>query len=154
MRRLLLAGVVACVLLAGCGGGDDPPTRAETDIRSEADDPGVGSAVTAASDRLVKSHLRNAFVAEQVHFTDHQVYTDSLVDLRAIEPALTYAMGSQPTVAGTVFIRVVGDALYVSGKSDTGTCFYIRGSAADARPTYASDAACGPADAQDYGPSW
>lgn len=153
MRRLLQGGVAAVVLLAACGGGDDPSPDVGTET-TEAVDPGAGGAVTAASDRRVQSNLRNVFVAEQVHYTDHQVYTESLADLRAIEPALTYAMGAQPTTAGTVYIRLVGDALYLSGKSGTGTCFYLRGSAAGGRPTYASDAACGAADAQHYGPSW
>jgi hypothetical protein len=105
-----------------------------------------------AQDRLMQSRLRNAFAAETVHSTDQQVFTEDLAALQAIEPALTYAVGSQPAVTGTVYIRVIGPTLYVSGKSASGLCFYLRDQG-DGPVAYAAGA-CGPAEAQRYGESW
>jgi hypothetical protein len=107
----------------------------------------------AAHDRLAQSELRNAFAAEKVVYTDLQRYTASLDELRAIEPALTYANGSQPALARTIYVQVDGRVLYLSARSGGGRCFYIRDDGA-ADVGFASDVTCGPAERQQYSDSW
>jgi hypothetical protein len=106
-----------------------------------------------AHDRLAQSELRNAFAAEKVYFTDEQRYTDALDELRAIEPNLQYADGTHPERVRTIYVNVNGDALYLSARSATGLCFYLRDAGA-ADVGFASDVTCSPAEGQQYAASW
>ena len=111
-----------------------------------------------AQDRAVQSNVRNAFVAEKTFYTDNSVYTETPGDLTAIEPALNYVTGLTPAfAASTVYVKVsLAGVLYVSAKSASGKCFYLKDDAATAT-TYASDAACAAADAPPaggYGAAW
>jgi type IV pilus assembly protein PilA len=110
-----------------------------------------------AQDRAVQTNIRNAFVAEKTFYTDNSVYTETPADLTAIEPALTYVTNLTPALASnTVYVKVVGTTIYVSAKSATGTCFYLKDDASSAT-SYAKDAACAAANgppAGGYVSSW
>ena len=99
-----------------------------------------------AQDRAVQSNIRNAFVAEKTFYTDNSLYTETPADLTAIEPALNYVTGLTPAFATSrVYVSLSGTTVYVSAKSASGKCFYLKDDAATAT-TYASDAACAAAD--------
>jgi hypothetical protein len=109
-----------------------------------------------AQDRLAQSEIRNAFAAEKVVYTDLVKYTEDLDLLREIEPALMYAVGSQPAETRTVYVRVARGFLYVSARSEGGRCYYLRDSttAGTGPIAFASDVTCGPAEGQQYSASW
>jgi type IV pilus assembly protein PilA len=110
---------------------------------------------TRAQDRAAQSDIRNAFIAEKTYFTDGSVYTENTAAIQAIEPALTYATGDTPLVAGTVYLHhhpVTGE-VYVSARSRSGTCFYLRDFPMTGT-TYATSSGCGVADTQTYSGSW
>ncbi|HEY7668359.1 MAG TPA: type II secretion system protein [Actinomycetota bacterium] len=110
---------------------------------------------TRAQDRAAQADIRNAFVAERTFFTDGSVYTDSTAAIQAIEPALTYATGDTPSVVGTVYLHhhPVTTEVYVSAKSRSGTCFYLRDFPMTGT-TFARSSGCGVADTQTYSGSW
>lgn len=90
-------------------------------------------------------------MAEKTFYTDNSLYTETPADLTAIEPALNYVTGLTPAFAtSTVYVKVSGSTIYVSAKSASGKCFYLKDDAATAT-TYASDAACPAADAPPAG---
>ncbi|MGH2539534.1 MAG: type II secretion system protein [Actinomycetota bacterium] len=108
-----------------------------------------------AQDRGVQTDVRNAFLAERTFYTDGAVYTESILILDAIEPALDYVAGDTPAATGSVYMHVHAgpNELFVSGRSVSGTCFYLReidGGGAE----FASSAGCGVADTQTYTPAW
>jgi hypothetical protein len=106
-------------------------------------------------DRLAKSELRNALAAEKVYFVDNETFTESPAELTSIEPALTYAAGSQPAEERVIYLRVTGGKLYLSARSGGGRCFYLRdGTAPGEALAYASDVTCARAEDQQYGASW
>jgi type IV pilus assembly protein PilA len=107
-----------------------------------------------AQDRAVQSNIRNAFVAEKTFYTDNSLYTETPADLTAIEPALNYVTGLTPAFAtSTVYVSLASSTIYVSGKSASGKCFYLKDDAATAT-SYASDATCAAANTQTYGAAW
>jgi type IV pilus assembly protein PilA len=110
---------------------------------------------TRAQDRAAQSDIRNAFVAEKTFFTDGYAYTENTAAIMAIEPTLAYATGDTPLVVGTVYLHhhPITTEVYVSAKSRSGTCFYLRDFPMTGT-TYASSAGCGVADTQTYSGSW
>ena len=110
-----------------------------------------------AAERRVQANIRNAFVAEKAYYTDTQTYTDDPADMTAIEPALTYVAGDTPIVIGTVYLYWLPgpDEIYISSKSEFGTCFYLMEAAASgAQYATAADPSCGAADTQTYDDRW
>jgi type IV pilus assembly protein PilA len=108
-----------------------------------------------AQDRAVQTDVRNAFLAERTFYTDAATYTESDTLLEEIESALEYIAGDTPLAIGPVYVHVhpVGNELFVSGRSTSGTCFYLReidGQGAE----FASSSGCGVADGQTFGPVW
>ena len=108
-----------------------------------------------ASDRATQANIRNAFAAERAYYTDTLTYTTDPVQMTAIEAALTYLDGDTPLAVGVVYLHLhpVPNEMFASAMSHSGTCWYLReidGSGAQ----FASDSACGVADAQAYGPVW
>ncbi len=106
---------------------------------------------TRAYDRAVQSDVRNAFAAEKAYYSDTLTYTTDPAEMTAIEAAITYLAGDTPLVTGVAYLHVdpIPNEIYVSGLSQSGTCFYLREiDGAGAR--FASDAACGVADTQVY----
>jgi type IV pilus assembly protein PilA len=95
-----------------------------------------------AQDRAVQSNIRNAFTAEKTHYTDAQVYTETVADLAAIEPSLTFVQGNDPSAGTGNTIYVNGTTtVFLSAKSASGTCYYLKDDAATATQ-YTKSATC------------
>jgi type IV pilus assembly protein PilA len=110
---------------------------------------------TRASDVAVQSDVRNAFAAEKAYYTDNLTYTNDPATMTAIEAAITYVDGDTPLVTGVAYLHLhpIPNEIYVSGMSESGTCFYLREiNGGGAR--FAVDAACGVADIQVYTNTW
>src|SRR5207244_10587141 len=60
-----------------------------------------------AQDRAAQSNVRNAFTAEKTFFTDGQSYTQTVSDMTAIEPSLTYTQtaGSLAATGNLIFLH-------------------------------------------------
>jgi type IV pilus assembly protein PilA len=110
---------------------------------------------TQASDRAVHSDIRNAFAAEKAYYTDTLTYTTDPAQMTAIEAAISYVDGDTPLVTGVAYLHLhpIPNAIYVSGMSTSGTCFYLR-EIDGGGVRFATDTACGVADIQVYGNSW
>lgn len=110
---------------------------------------------TRAQDRAAQANVRIAFTAEKAFYTDTLTYTTSTVAMTAIEAALAYVPGDTPLTEDIVYLHVhpAPNELFVSTKSQSGTCFYLREiDGGGAR--FASSSGCGNTDAQTYGPIW
>lgn len=108
-----------------------------------------------AQDRAVQTDVRNAFLAERTFYTDGAAYTEDPLVLENLESALEYVTGDTPAAIGPVYVHVHPgpNELFVSGRSVSGTCFYLReidGQGAQ----FASSSGCGVADVQTFGSSW
>ena len=108
-----------------------------------------------AQDRGVQTDIRNTFLAERTHYTDGAVYTEDVTELEAIESALDYSVGDTPAAIGPVYVHVHAGSneLFLSARSSSGTCFYLReidGQGAE----FGSSATCGVADVQAFGTDW
>ena len=108
-----------------------------------------------ANDGAVKTDVRNTFLAERVFFADGESYTQDPAVLETIESALDYATGDTPLASGQIYVHVhlVTNELFVSGRSRSGTCFYLREIDGDGAE-YATSAGCGVADVQTYTSTW
>jgi type IV pilus assembly protein PilA len=110
-----------------------------------------------AMDRRTQANIRNALLAEKAYYTDSASYTDVATEMTAIEAALDYVAGDTPIVQAKVYLLSVpaNDQIYISSKSESGTCFYLTETAASgAQYATAADPACGAADTQTYGANW
>ena len=84
-----------------------------------------------AQDRAAQSNVRNAFTAEKTFYTDGQAYTQTVSDMTAIEPSLTYTNNdaSMAATGNIVYIKVYGTpatTLVVGAQSGSGKCFWVR----------------------------
>jgi type IV pilus assembly protein PilA len=108
-----------------------------------------------AQDRAVQTDIRNGFLAEKTFYTDGALYTEDTTELEQIESALEYIASDTPAAIGPVYVHVHPgpNELYVSGRSGSGTCYYLR--AVDGEGAeFAASASCGVADIQSFGPGW
>jgi type IV pilus assembly protein PilA len=108
-----------------------------------------------AWDRATQADVRNAFAAERAYYTDTLTYTTVPAEMTAIEAAIIYVDGDTPLVTHVAYLHhhVPTNELFVSAKSPSGRCWYLReidGGGAE----FASDPACGVADIQVYTRSW
>ncbi len=110
---------------------------------------------TKAYDRAVQSDIRNAFAAEKAYFTDTLTYTTDPAEMTAIEAAILYVDGDTPLITGVAYLHLhpIPNAIFVSGMSVSGTCFYLR-EIDGGGVRFATDTACGVADIQVFGSSW
>jgi type IV pilus assembly protein PilA len=110
---------------------------------------------TRAEDRATQSDVRNAYVAERAYYTDTLTYTTNAGQMSAIEPALIYLDGDTPLLVDRVYLHLHPgpNEIFVSAKSGSGTCFYLR-EIDGGGPRFASGTACNQADFQSYGSSW
>jgi type IV pilus assembly protein PilA len=108
-----------------------------------------------AQDRAVQTDIRNGFLAEKTFYTDGALYTEDTTELEQIESALEYIASDTPSAIGPVYVHVHPgpNELYVSGKSASGTCYYLRAIDGEGAE-FASSASCGVADIQSFGPGW
>lgn len=86
-----------------------------------------------AQDRAAQSNIRNVLTAEKTYYTDAQAYTASETDIEAIEPAIQIQATDAPTLTGNnVTVVLSGSTVYISAKSASGSCFYVKDDAASA----------------------
>ncbi len=82
-----------------------------------------------ANDRAAQSNVRNAHVAELVHYTDSQTFTADEVELRKIDGsfAWTTTAADMALSAKHVFVHVgPADTVILGTKSASGDCFWLR----------------------------
>ena len=110
---------------------------------------------TRAYDRAAQSDIRNAFAAEKAYYTDTLTYTTDPAEMTAIEAAIVYLDGDTPLATGVVYLHLdpIPNEIFVSGMSESGTCFYLR-EIDGGGVRFATDPACGVADIQAYAGSW
>jgi len=112
-----------------------------------------------AQDRAMQSDLRNALTAEKTYYTDSEVYSAVVVDMKAIEPSLDWEAAATPSAKGKVAVETQDTAniVCVEGQSKSGTFFiladvatgagagtyYNKGAAAVACPTSSAAAPTG-----------
>jgi hypothetical protein len=75
--------------------------------------------------------------------------------MTAIEAAIAYVDGDTPLVTGVAYLHLhpIPNEIFVSGMSESGTCFYLR-EIDGGGVRFATDPACGVADIQAFGSSW
>jgi type IV pilus assembly protein PilA len=108
-----------------------------------------------AQDRAAQSDVRIAFTAEKAFYTDTLTYTTVPAEMVAIEAALDYVAGDTPLAEGVVYLHVhpVPNQIFVSTKSESGTCFYLSETdGGGAR--FAASTGCASTDGQTYGSTW
>jgi type IV pilus assembly protein PilA len=86
-----------------------------------------------AQDRAAQSNVRNAFTAEKTFYTDGQAYTETVADMTAIEPSLTYTQnaGSLAASGNLIYLNVstvatTNDTVTIGALSGSGKCFWLR----------------------------
>ena len=102
-----------------------------------------------AQDRAAQSNVRNAFTAEKTFYTDGQAYTETVAQLTAIEPSLSYTQvaGSLAATGNIIYVNVstssiANDTVVVGAQSGSGKCFWLKDSAPSGT-TYSTSTACG-----------
>lgn len=110
---------------------------------------------TRAQDRAAQAYIKYAFNAERVYYSDGQTYSSQPADMYPIESSLTYVDSDTPLNQGIVYLHVHPgpNELYVSVKSASGTCFYVR-EVSGGGVRFARNAACGVADTQSFTTAW
>jgi len=113
--------------------------------------PTFAGARQRANDRAAQTLLRHALAAEKIIYTGALQYADDTSgEMTAIEPGFQYDDTMTPVTPGRVAIGLTGsDIVYLSGKSRSGTCFYLVDDAA-VGTGYAEDDLCAAADGQAY----
>lgn len=113
--------------------------------------PTFAGARERANDRAAQSLLRHALAAEKIIYTGSLRYVDdSSGEMTAVEPGFQYDATLTPATPGRVAIGLNGgDIVYLSAKSNSGTCFYLVDDAA-VGTGYAQNDSCGAADSQSY----
>jgi type IV pilus assembly protein PilA len=108
-----------------------------------------------AQDRAAMVDIRNAFTAERAFYTEGARYTEDPTELETIEPALDYQTGDTPAAIGPVYVHVhpIPNEVFLSGRSASGTCFYIR-EIDGGGVAFATSPGCGVADVQAFASSW
>lgn len=114
-----------------------------------------GPEADAGHDEETRNAVRTALLTEQLILAGDGAFSESLDDLRLLQPDGRYEVGPVPTRTATVSVQVDegGALVLLASRSRSGTCFYVA-AAADGTLGYATDPACRPADAQDYGEEW
>lgn len=117
--------------------------------------PVMAGARTRAHDRAAQAYIKYAFNAERVYYSDAQTYSSLPADMTTIESSLKYVDGDTPVTLGEVYLHVhpATNELFVSVKSPSGTCFYVR-EIDGGGVRFATSAACGVADTQTFTNSW
>jgi len=107
-----------------------------------------------SQDRAVQSDIRNVYSVEKIFYSDRANYTDDPLALAAEEPGFSYIAADTPVTIGEMYVHLEpGNIIYISAKSASGDCFYLRdtnGAGAD----YASSPSCGHWNLQTFGPAW
>ncbi len=117
--------------------------------------PVMVGARTRAQDRAAQAYIKYAFNAERVYYSDGQTYSSLPADMLSIESSLDYFDGDTPSTEGLVYLHVHPgpNELFLSVKSASGTCFYVR-EINGGGVRFAKNTACGVADTQTFTSSW
>lgn len=109
-----------------------------------------------AQDRKAQADIRIAFTAEQAYYSDTNLYTANSVAMTAIEPALTYVDSDTPAATGSVYLHYHAgtNEVFVSARSQSGSCFYLRDLNGGVIQYSSSGSPCGVADVQVYRNVW
>jgi type IV pilus assembly protein PilA len=80
-----------------------------------------------AQDRAAQSNLRNALTAEKTYYTDSEVYSNVVADVKAIEPSLDWEAAAAPSASGKVAVETqdTGNIVCVEAQSKSGTFFIL-----------------------------
>ena len=112
--------------------------------------PVMTAAWRKSKDRSVQADVQTALKAERTWYSDGEAFTADPAELGTVEGALDYEVGDTPAVEGPIYVHVdVDGVVYLSARSGTGTCWYLR-NAPRGRAGYANSPACGAAGAQTY----
>jgi type IV pilus assembly protein PilA len=108
--------------------------------------PAMNAAWRKSKDRAAQADVQTALKAEHTWFTDGEEFTDDPADLTSVEGALEYAPGVAPVTEGPIYVHVdtSDGAVYISKRSGTGTCWYVRNPPGGA-VGYANSQTCGTA---------
>lgn len=113
-----------------------------------------GPTVDAEQDSETMGSLRTALQIEQLVLAGDGVFSESIDDLRLLQPGGRFEVGLVPVRPATVNVKVADDGtLYLSARSRSGVCFYVLAEGGDV-VRYAIDPGCGPADTQQYAQEW
>ena len=112
--------------------------------------PVMSAAWRKSQDRAIQADVETALKAERTWFVDGEVFTDDPAELTTVEGALDYETGDAPADEGPIYLHVdVDGVVYLSARSGTGTCWYLRG-APDGPVGYGQSDLCGAAPGQTY----
>ena len=102
-----------------------------------------------AQDRAAQSNVRNAFTAEKTFYTDGQAYTQTVSDMTAIEPSLTYTTnaGSLAASGNVIYLHATttttnNDTVVLGALSGSGKCFWLKDNTATGTKYATSNAPC------------
>jgi len=106
-----------------------------------------------AQNRSAQAHARNGLVVERTYYSDQAKYTDTVVDLTATEPSLTYVTTAAALTTGSiVYVKKFSvanpdDTVVVGSRSAAGKCYWLRDSSATPPGTqYLSNSTCAAPD--------
>ena len=112
--------------------------------------PAMNAAWRKAKDRAVQADVQTALKAEHTWYTDGAEFTDDPAELTTVESALDYDVGDTPATEGSIYVHVdVAGTLYLSARSGTGTCWYVRNAPGEA-VGYANSPSCAAAGGLTY----
>jgi len=117
--------------------------------------PAFLGARSRAADRSAQAKLRNALVTEKVYYAGQQTFTEDPLTLAGLESSLQWVQADTPASVGPAFVHAPTlDQVYLSGMSQTGTCFYLRDAPDAGQTGFGASATCGPAPVQSYLTTW
>lgn len=110
--------------------------------------PTFRQAQSKAEDRSAQSIIRTSYLTSKFHYMDARAYTQDHLALMAQEPSLTLVASLTPAATvGTVFVNIfpttpsATSVLYLSSKSASGKCLYLRQNPTLGTVDYASQTA-------------
>jgi prepilin-type N-terminal cleavage/methylation domain-containing protein len=102
-----------------------------------------------AHNQSAKDLARNGLTAQKTFYSDRAGYTDDGTSLTTIEPSLSFVNAESAMTGGkTVYVKKYAvaapdDTVVVGARSATGTCYWLRDSAADPPGTqYLANGSC------------
>ena len=113
-----------------------------------------------AQDMAAQTLIRNAYATEKVIYAEDEAFTEDVAALDAVESSIDYVAGDTPLVPDRAYVHVhstTNGELFVSARSATGNCWYLRdvpGQPVDYAQRTDSSAPCPVADTRSYTRSW
>lgn len=112
--------------------------------------------------RAAQSAVRNAYVAHQIFYAGKQEFTDNELQMRGVDPALTWrtfdSTTAAPTEPGVVYTHVLdddGELVLVALKGGNSKCYWIRTLASPGLPRFLEQQTCAAdPDEDEFLPGW